>query len=76
MLPHIFERFYRGDLARQGAGVGLGLAIAKALVEAQRGRIEVDTQAGEGTSFTVSLPRAPMPLRSQRRAERALAERT
>ncbi len=76
MLPHIFERFYRGDLARQGTGVGLGLAIAKALVEAQRGRIEVDTQAGEGTSFTVSLPRAPMPLRSQRRAERALAERT
>lgn len=76
MLPHIFERFYRGDLARRGSGVGLGLAIAKALVEAQRGRIEVDTEAGEGTTFTVSLPRAPMPLRSQRRTERALAERT
>lgn len=76
MLPHIFDRFYRGDLARRGTGVGLGLAIAKALVEAQRGRIEVDTAAGEGAAFTISLPCAPTPLRNQRRAERALSERS
>lgn len=72
MLPHIFERFYRGDAARGGKGVGLGLAIAKALVEAQRGQISVETKAGEGTTFTISLPRASASLRGQRDAKRQL----
>ncbi len=76
LLPHIFERFYRGDLARRGTGVGLGLAIAKALVEAQRGRIEVSTEAGVGTTFTVILPRATVLARSHGNAERMLPERT
>ncbi len=64
-LPYIFERFYRGVEARRGTGVGLGLAIARALVEAQRGTIEVDSTAGEGSSFTVTLPRASAVLRGQ-----------
>ena len=76
LLPHIFERFYRGDLARRGTGVGLGLAIAKALVEAQRGRIEVSTEAGVGTTFTVILPRATVLARSHGNAERMLPDRT
>lgn len=58
-LPHIFDRFYRADPARQrglGAGAGLGLAIARGLVEAQRGRIWVDSVPGEGTRFHFDLP--------------------
>ncbi len=58
-LPHIFERFYRGDSARTGGGAGLGLAIAAALVEAMNGRITVASRVGQGSSFTVSLPQAP-----------------
>ncbi len=57
-LPNIFERFYQGDAARAGTGTGLGLSIAKALVEGLRGTIEVQSQVGEGTAFTVRLPRA------------------
>ena len=57
-LPHIFERFFRGDSARTGAGAGLGLAIAAGLVEAMGGRITVESTVGQGSTFTVSLPRA------------------
>lgn len=59
VLPHIFERFYQSDTARAGAGFGLGLAIAKTLVEAQAGTIEVESEVGEGSVFTVRLPQAP-----------------
>jgi signal transduction histidine kinase len=58
MLPHIFERFYRGEAARAESGTGLGLAIAKALVEAQNGTIAVESQVGQGSVFTVTLPQA------------------
>jgi signal transduction histidine kinase len=58
-LPHIFERFYQGDTARAGAGTGLGLAIAKAVVEALHGTISVESAVGHGSTFTVTLPRAP-----------------
>jgi signal transduction histidine kinase len=57
-LPQIFERFYQGDTARTGTGTGLGLAIAKAMVEGQQGTISVESQLGEGSTFTVRLPRA------------------
>ena len=57
-LPHIFERFYRSDSSRTGAGAGLGLAIAKELIEAQRGAISVESQVGRGSVFTVTLPGA------------------
>lgn len=56
-LPHIFERFYRGDKARGSDGrTGLGLAISKAIVEAHGGSIEVSSQNGSGATFTVRLP--------------------
>ena len=59
-LPHLFERFYRTDAARssEDGGAGLGLALAKWIVEAHKGRIEVHSTAGQGTTFTVHLPRA------------------
>ncbi len=59
ILPHIFERFFRGDPARTGGGAGLGLAIARALVEAMGGTITVESQVGVGSVFTVHLPRSP-----------------
>lgn len=58
-LPHVFERFYRGDRARSSSGTGLGLAIAKWIVDEHRGRIEVQSAPGHGTTVTVTLPRHP-----------------
>ena len=55
-LPHIFERFYRGQASRTGRGAGLGLAIARELIEAQGGTITAESQAGQGSVFTVTLP--------------------
>jgi two-component system, OmpR family, heavy metal sensor histidine kinase CusS len=59
-LPHIFERFFRGDRSRQRieqtTGTGLGLSICQAIVSAHRGRIFVDTVEGSGTTMTVQLP--------------------
>ncbi|MBE2224060.1 MAG: HAMP domain-containing histidine kinase [Anaerolineae bacterium] len=62
-LPHIFNRFYRGDLSRQeGQGEsGLGLAIVKSLVTAHGGEIAVASRPGAGTIFTILLPRASRP---------------
>jgi signal transduction histidine kinase len=57
-LPHVFERFYRGEKSRSRAtgGAGLGLAIAKGIVEAHGGRIGVDGAPGEGARFFFTLP--------------------
>ena len=62
MLPHIFERFYRGEVSRSGVSTGLGLAIAEELIEAQGGAISVESQIGEGCVFTVTLLRASYAL--------------
>jgi signal transduction histidine kinase len=54
----LFERFFRGERARRAyqGGSGLGLSIARWIVDAHKGRIEVQSQVGEGTTFTVKLP--------------------
>ena len=59
-LPHIFEQFRQESegLKREYDGVGLGLATVEQAVEQMDGRIEVDTEKGEGTTFFVRLPRA------------------
>lgn len=55
-LPHIFDRFYRGDKSRPHNGEsGLGLAIAKSIVEAHGGEIHAASKPGEGAEFTITL---------------------
>jgi signal transduction histidine kinase len=57
-IPHIFERFYRGEKSRNRGtgGAGLGLAIARGVVRAHGGDIRVDSQWGKGTQFTFHIP--------------------
>lgn len=55
-LPYIFERLYKGDLARSQNGNGLGLAIVKELVMAMQGKITAEITEGEKTSFYLSFP--------------------
>ena len=57
-LPHVFERFYRLDGVGE-PGNGLGLSIAQTIAEAHGGRIEAESQPGEGTRMTLILPLRP-----------------
>ena len=62
-LPYLFDRFYRGQQVRQSTipGTGLGLAIADEIVRIHNGRLEVESVAGEGSTFRVFLPVSPPP---------------
>ena len=69
----IFEKFYRVDdlLARQQEGSGIGLAIVQHVMRAHRGKVEVDSEPGRGSAFTLILPRNPPFLGQEREAEDA-----
>jgi signal transduction histidine kinase len=59
-LPHIFDRFYRVDTARRNLvrGSGLGLALTRLIVQANAGQIAVTSAQGQGSTFTIQLPRS------------------
>ncbi len=63
-LPHIFDEFFRSRNAKEFVheGTGLGLSIVKSAVEAHGGEIEVFSEVGRGTTFTVTLPARGQPL--------------
>jgi len=58
-IPKIFDRLYRSDKSRHKKGLGLGLSLAKAIINAHHGRIEVESQLGEGSTFTLFIPAEP-----------------
>ena len=55
-LPKIWDRLYRGDKSRSQRGLGLGLSLVKAIILAHKGRVDVSSNLGEGSIFTVHIP--------------------
>jgi signal transduction histidine kinase len=58
-IARIWDRLYRGDKSRSQRGLGLGLSLVKAIIEAHHGHVEVASEAGAGSVFTVYLPQPP-----------------
>jgi signal transduction histidine kinase len=58
-MPHLFDEYYRVDLSDASSveGTGLGLTFIKKLIELHGGSIQVESRMGEGSTFTVTLPR-------------------
>ncbi len=54
-IYHIFKRFYRSRFSKETQGIGLGLPLAKAIVEANNGAIEVESNLGQGSTFTMNF---------------------
>ena len=61
----IWARLYRGDKSRSERGLGLGLSLVKAVVEAHHGQVAVASKNGDGSEFTVILPRVAVPQKSK-----------
>ena len=62
-LSHVFDRFYRGDQSRHRPGYGLGLNLASAFIHAHGGELRVESQPGQGSTFTILLPFSPSQAR-------------
>jgi signal transduction histidine kinase len=61
-LPRIWDRLFRGDRSRAERGLGLGLSLVKAIVEAHGGKVDVQSEVGRGSAFSVFLPLIPEPI--------------
>lgn len=57
LLPHLFERYHSGSRSSQKLGSGLGLSICKTIIELHQGRIQVESEQGQGTKFYIYLPK-------------------
>ena len=67
-LPHIFERFFRADSARDREGTGLGLSIVRWIIDLHGGDVSVQSEIGKGTSFTITLPIRPPQVEKRSKA--------
>ena len=61
-LPHIFKRFHRAQNSSESSGTGLGLSVVALLVSAMGGKVNVQSKEGEGSCFSVILPKPPTTL--------------
>jgi signal transduction histidine kinase/DNA-binding response OmpR family regulator len=80
-LPHVFDRFFQAQAEHLPQGTGIGLALVREIVEGHGGSIHVDSTPGQGSCFTLTVPRstaieavAPAPLPSSEPREAAQAE--
>jgi anti-sigma regulatory factor (Ser/Thr protein kinase) len=68
-IPHVFDRFYQAESSRANSetdsGTGLGLSICKWIAEAHRGEIKVESQLGQGTTFTIAIPKVEYTAQTQ-----------
>ena len=72
--PHIFEWFYQGEQPATAKGSGMGLALAQGLVRLHQGQLTFSSRLGQGSTFTVTLPRElPVELRSTASSPETLA---
>src|SRR6185295_8539638 len=55
-VPHVFNRFFRGDATRNAQGTGLGLSIVKSIMQIHDGSVAMQSEAGQGTVITLGFP--------------------
>ena len=74
-LEHILTRFYQRDrsITRRYGGIGLGLTLVRAVIEEHSGQIEVESQPGQGSRFTIKLPALPPAAQVTQPVEDAMA---
>lgn len=68
-IEHAFDRFYRGAVSEAGPGTGLGLSIVRSVVELHGGRVDVESELDQGTTFALRLPLEPEPVPVETRRE-------
>lgn len=72
-LPHVFERFYRGDKARSRVGTGLGLAIVKSIMKLHGGSVSIRSESNRGTTVTLKFPAQSTAAHSSQDSEQETA---
>jgi signal transduction histidine kinase len=65
-ISKIWDRLYRGDQSRSQKGLGLGLSLVKAIIKAHGGEVDVESEPGKGSTFTIFLPKTKPSLQSHK----------